>query len=79
MSEPAVLPTWTIFYSPADEPGLYVLRQFDVVQGHAEPVPSLLSSTHATLDEARDAVPDSADVCFPRSPGDDPAIVETWM
>lgn len=79
MSEPAVLSTWTIFASPADAPGRFVVRQFDVVQGQADPVPHEDATVHFTLESARNAVPDSADVCFQRSPGDDPSIVETWM
>ena len=79
MSEPAVLSTYTIFFNPADFPGWFVVRRFDVVQGQKEPVPRQHATVHPTLETARDAIPPSADTCFPRATGDDPAIVETWM
>jgi hypothetical protein len=75
----AVLSTWTIFASPADAPGRFVVRRFDVVQGQADPVPQDDVTVHLTLESARNAVPDSADMCFQRSPDDPPSIVETWM
>lgn len=79
MTEPAVLSTWTIFFNPSDAPGRFVVRRFDVVQDQPEPVPTQHASVHPTLTAARDAVPPQAGVCFTRSPGDDPTIVETWM
>jgi hypothetical protein len=77
--ESAVLSTWTIFAGTADYPGRFVVRQFDVVQGQAEPVPHEECTLHFTIQSARNAVPESAGICFQRSPGDDPTIVETWM
>lgn len=71
--------TWTIYASPLDRPGRFVVRRFDVVRGEREPVPDEDVSVHFTLQSARNAVPRWADACIPRTTGDDPAIVETWM
>lgn len=80
MTEPlAVLSQWTIYAGTRDYPGRFVVRRWDIVQGHAEPVATDDLTVHFTVQSARNAVPPSAGVCFPRSPGDDPTIVETWM
>jgi hypothetical protein len=77
--ELAVLSTWTIFAGPSDYPGRFVVRRFDVVQGQAEPVATDELSVHFTIQSARNAIPPTVDVCFPRDAHDDPTIVETWM
>ena len=79
MTDPAVLSTWTIFAGPADYPGHFVVRQFDIVQGESSPVAHEECTVHFTIESARNAIPASADTCFPSSAHDDPTIMETWM
>lgn len=68
---------WTIYAKPTDNPVPFVLRRWQL--GHdGKPRPDVGSSAHSTLEEAREAVPPGL-VCFPRSPDDDPIIVETWL
>jgi hypothetical protein len=69
------LTMWAIYDSPADHPGKFVTRRWDV--GAAGPVPGEACAV-STLEEARALVPDG---CFNlrRAPGDDPTIVETWL
>lgn len=75
MNEPLAM--WTIFCSPRDYPGKYVLRRFDIGPGQVKPalVPSAVGDT---LEEVRKALPIWL-VCFPRGEQDVPTIVESWM
>jgi hypothetical protein len=70
--------TWvrifTIYESPADSEGRFVVRERDVTAGNVEVGNA---RTAATLEEARALIPEGA-VRFERSPDDDPTIVESW-
>lgn len=68
--------TWTIYDSPDDHPGLFVLRAFDVNSGY--PVPRRAVTVHVSLESARAALPPGL-ACFPRDDGDPPSVVETWL
>lgn len=71
--------TWTIYYNPSDLPGHYVVRRFDIMQGETEPVPALqYHYAGVSLEGARESLPPGL-TPIPRSPADDPAIVETWL
>ena len=72
--------TWarlfTIYESPSDYEGQFVVRERDVTAGGDLEVGG--ERTAATLDEARALTPEGA-VRFERNPEDDPTIVETWL
>ncbi len=67
-----VFPIFTVFHSPKDFPGKYVVRLFD---GKA---PTRLLSVKDTLEEARQTIPPLFKR-VDRSPTDNPAIVEIWL
>lgn len=70
------LDIWTVYWNPSDYPGVYVVRRCTVgaagVTMHDNPTVAL------TLDKARAAVPAHL-LRLPRSPADDPVIVEVWF
>jgi hypothetical protein len=71
--------TWTIFRRPADHPGTeYVVREFYLLGGGRDPVPSDEVWLCSSLEQARASVPLEA-ACIPRAPEDDPTIVESWL
>lgn len=65
-------PNFVVFNSPEDCPGKFVVRLFDGAQ------PTRLFTTKDSLEEARKTIPDIF-IPVQRSPGDAPAIVETWL
>lgn len=67
---------WTVYFSPSDYPGLYVLRKF--VLGDGEALPTDVVFTAETLEAVREFVP-SGCVQFAPDPQDDSVIVETWL
>jgi len=71
--------TYTIYFSPNDAPGEYIVRRFDISRG-PEPVPLEVLGIVTTLRAARELVPWAArNVCCIRDASDPPAVVETWM
>lgn len=76
-----VLKMYTIYEDPSDFPGAFVVREFAIVPGDPEPVPTGWHVAGWSLDFARAAVAKytAADHCIPRDPGDEPHIVETWV
>lgn len=70
------LEMWTIFDSPLDFPGKFVLRKFTAIDG--ELVPSPDAQTADTLSEISKLVPFGL-VCFSRHFNDEPQIVEVWF
>ncbi|MFI5460428.1 MAG: hypothetical protein ACHRXM_33850 [Isosphaerales bacterium] len=76
----ASLSMFTVYHSPDDHPGRYVVRRFSIVAGSAEPVPDPEPMfVGPSLTAAREAVPPEADACIHRSPDDEASIVETWL
>jgi hypothetical protein len=71
------LEMWTV-YGPTttDHPGMFVVRRFRITLGAA--VPDAECKLALTLEEARAEVPWGL-FCLPRSPDDEPQIVETWI
>ena len=72
--------TWTIFETPRDFPGKFVVRSFAT---NAAPPYDPIPAPHPaavvdTLEEARAALPPGL-AMIPRSPEDDAVIVETWL
>ena len=68
----AKVPLICVYKDPADYPGKYVARLWDLQQ------PTGFVVVEDSLDEIRAAIPDGM-VSFTRSGQDDPAIVETWI
>lgn len=69
---------WAVYERPSDFPDHCVARAFIIDR---EPIPTPRVLFADTLDELRDILnylyPDL--ICFPRSPGDEPQIIETWL
>lgn len=67
-----MLELWTIYDSPIDLPGGFVARKWVL----DKPTSEFLQDK--TLDGLRAKLPHGLH-CMPRSPGDEPQIVETWI
>jgi hypothetical protein len=70
------LSMWTVY----DHPDGYAARKFEVED--AQPVATketLLATDEPGLELLRDAFQQAGLVCMPRSEGDDPQIIETWV
>lgn len=67
------LDIWTVYDSPKDLRGWFVARRF-TLDG---PTPDVI--TTRTVDEVRDVMRRMGLTCIPRSPEDDPVIVESWI
>jgi hypothetical protein len=68
---------YTVYNSPDDCPGLFVVRRFIVGLGPA-PVNNGEARKAKTLEEARALIPPGL-MCFPRDESDVPSVVETWF
>ena len=68
----AKTPMICVYSSPADYPGKYVARLWDLQH------PTNLIAVSDTLEGIRRAIPEGMVVC-PRFPNDDSCIVETWI
>jgi hypothetical protein len=68
---PGKLAMSTVSNSPADHPGLYVVRRFIVAGGEsvADPDPCFIGGSLAA---ARDAIPPDVGACPRRGPSDEP-------
>lgn len=73
-----VLPLYTIYFSPSDVPGKYVVRRFRVTGSVREPVIDHAAIVCDTLTEARAAIPEGL-FNLGRNANDEPQIVETWI
>lgn len=74
------LPTWTIYWSPDDYPGRFVLRPHYVECG-GEPTRRITpgeAQVFEDLDSARAAVPPGL-YRLDRDRDDHPSVVETWL
>lgn len=67
---------YTIYFSPDDKPGAFVVRRFLLANGASTPTADV--RVCGSLEEAREAVPGGL-ICFARSPEDQPSVVETWL
>jgi hypothetical protein len=68
---------YTIYERPLDYPSGYVVRMWTVGPGGTIE-PSRFADYAPTLDQARACLPDGL-YRLEREPGDDPAILETWI
>jgi hypothetical protein len=67
---------WTIYWSPKDHPGKFVVRRFVIEPGRA--TPSNDYALASTLEMARAHIPEGCDR-LPRDPEDEAQIVESWI
>jgi hypothetical protein len=73
-----VLRMIVIYHHAKDWPQYnFVARQWFVLNGRTY-LQKALFATGGTLREVRESVPDHM-VCIPALPGEDPAIIETWV
>jgi hypothetical protein len=72
---------YTIYDSPVEAPGHYVLRLWYTAPGgkvvHGEAIAT--DRTEKALTTLRRSMIEMGLVRFPRSPEDDPCIIETWL
>lgn len=73
----ALLSVWTVYDHPPDYPQGFIARRWDVRAG--EVVPTHDSLKAEKLAPLRRQLANLGLVCLARQPGDDPAIVETWL
>lgn len=74
MHEPLEL--WTVYFDPADFPGLFVARKWLASALGERATEEYLKAD--TLEGVRALLPRGLHM-LPRSRGDDPVIVETWF
>jgi len=72
----AALSMWVVYSSPSDYPGQFVARRWEA-QG-ASPLATEDVLLAGDLQALRDKLPAGME-CLSRYPGDDPAVVETWL
>jgi hypothetical protein len=72
---------WTIYRSPKDYPGQFVAREWLVTDRGQTLASKEPLSIHEQLRIVRMAIQYQSPgaMLVPRSPGDDPVILETWM
>lgn len=72
------LDIWTVYDHPLDYPELFVARMWSITQAGGTATVELLCATDLEL--LRKLFEDGMGLtCIPRSPGDDPKIVECWL
>lgn len=67
------IPIITVYHDPADYPGKFVARVWDVNQ------PTSLAAIADTYEELLQAIPTNQMVRMAPDARDDPTIVETWI
>lgn len=67
---------WTVYDHPLEYPDAFIARKFRI---DADPVPTTHVLTCTSLMPIREALAAQGLTCIPRSPGDDPFIVESWL
>jgi hypothetical protein len=75
MSQPLNL--WTLFDSPADAPGCFVVRRFEVFDFGARATLETFYSQR--LETLRELMRSKGLYCIGRCEHDEPQIVETWL
>jgi len=67
---------WTVYDHPPDHPDAFVVRR--ILVGDEGLLPADSQVFH-TVHEARSTLAERGLTRIPRGPGDDPALVETWL
>jgi hypothetical protein len=78
MADSSVVRQYTIYLDPAGLVKGYAVREWLIGRGQVD-AGAVLAQGLPTLEGARMVVPPRADSCLPRTPDDDPTIVETWI
>lgn len=73
-----VMRSYTVYLNPSDLERGYAVREWLIRSDSLEAGP-VIGQGLQSLEQARLVVPPWADCHFPRSPSDDPTIVEVWM
>lgn len=71
--ETRMLTIWVIYDHPTDFPHGFIARRWE----NDEPTEDVLRANH--IEPLRKHLEDSGLTCIPRSMGDDPYIVESWV
>lgn len=66
---------WTVYQNLEGFPGLFVAKKWLV---WIETIPTTELVVGKTLQEVRDLLPPHL-MLFPRDPGDDPTVIESWF
>lgn len=75
-----VMSVWTIYDRPRDYPEVFVARQFHIVKGNGgEPLPTSNVMVSKDLEPLRAMLRRKGLAVMPRSEGDEPQIVESWL
>lgn len=77
MAAPDVLSIWTIYANPADLPGWFVARRFEITP--AGPVPTSDTIFGPNLDPIRGYMEMRGLTVLPREEGNELQIVEHWI
>lgn len=72
------LTIWTLYDNPKDYPGMFVLREWAITGGD-EPQPLPGTFVAPRIETLRSQMEGMGLTCLPRSPGDEPHIVECWI
>jgi hypothetical protein len=70
---------YTIYERPRDAPDWYVLRAYDILRGHPQPVPRASSVRFTDLETARKVCIELGLERVDRAVDDDACIVESWL
>lgn len=72
---------YTIYDSPSDAPGSYVLRGWTVDETGRTIFDGGIATEHTehALNVIRRSLIDDGLICSPREPDDDPCIIESWI
>ena len=73
---PSVMPMWTVYSSPSDFPGKFVVRKHEIRSGSHHPTAEHFVAD--TIEEVREHIPGWA-IRFEREPADAPVIAEVWV
>jgi hypothetical protein len=74
--DPARLPMWVVYDHPTDYPDGWLARLWYSLP---QPQATGLAIAAGALDTLRDHLAERGCTVIPRSEGDDPAIVESWL
>lgn len=73
-----VLSIWTMYDSPADKPGYFVLRRH-VLLNDSTHGPTTEAYCSQDIEPLREMMMQRGLTCMARQPGDEPQIVEIWL
>lgn len=69
---------FTVYYSPTDFPGKFVVREWRTFRGDSTVYASRMAISGDTIEEVREHIPKTM-TCIARFADDHPHIVESWI